>query len=55
MALRATSPVKSSTGRTTSRLISPTFNPATNYCVRFWYTMYGKDVKTLNVYAQVLL
>ncbi|CAC5387223.1 unnamed protein product [Mytilus coruscus] len=53
MALRATSPVRSSTGTTTSRLISPTFNPAPNYCVRFWYTMYGKDVKTLNVYAQV--
>ncbi|XP_052076434.1 mannose-binding protein C-like isoform X2 [Mytilus californianus] len=53
MALRATSPVRSSTGTTTSRLISPTFNPASNYCVRFWYTMYGKDVKTLNVYAQV--
>lgn len=34
-------------------ITSPTFLPANQYCVRFWYTMYGSDVGKLRVYAQV--
>ena len=36
-----------------ARMTSPEFPPSTEYCVRFMYTMYGTDVKTLNVYAKV--
>ena len=32
---------------------SPEFQPANAYCVRFWYTLYGPDIQTLNVYAKV--
>ena len=36
-----------------ARMTSPEFPPSTEYCVRFMYTMYGTDVKTLNIYAKV--
>lgn len=52
-ALRTHDTSKYSAGKTTGRITSPTFQPASNYCVRFWYTLYGKDVDTLNVYAKV--
>ncbi|XP_071123909.1 uncharacterized protein [Mytilus edulis] len=53
MALKTINTPKSSAGKTISRITSPTFKPASNYCLRFWYTMFGKDVDTLNVYAKV--
>ncbi|XP_062612115.1 uncharacterized protein LOC134273914 [Saccostrea cucullata] len=37
----------------TYRLLSPTFEPAQHYCIRFWYNMHGTDVKPLKVYAKV--
>ncbi|XP_033743711.1 uncharacterized protein LOC117329728 [Pecten maximus] len=35
------------------RLASPTLKRANNYCIKFWYHMYGVDVQDLNVYAKV--
>ncbi|XP_046544450.1 MAM and LDL-receptor class A domain-containing protein 1-like isoform X1 [Haliotis rubra] len=32
---------------------SPVFAPSPNYCVRFWYNMFGKNIEDLNVYAKV--
>ncbi|XP_067663627.1 uncharacterized protein [Haliotis asinina] len=32
---------------------SPEFVPSPNYCIKFWYNMYGKDINDLNVYAKV--
>ncbi|PVD34349.1 hypothetical protein C0Q70_05620 [Pomacea canaliculata] len=34
-------------------LTSEVFPPASGYCIRFSYNMYGKDVKELNVYAKI--
>lgn len=53
MILKASTPTTSSRGTKTSRIISPTFDAAPNYCVRFWYTLYGNDVKNFNVYIKV--
>ena len=36
-----------------ARMTSPEFPVASEYCVRFWYTMFGTDVGSLKVYAQV--
>ncbi|XP_053377463.1 MAM and LDL-receptor class A domain-containing protein 2-like [Mercenaria mercenaria] len=36
-----------------ARIISPTLPSAHQYCVRFWYTMFGTDIGRLRVYAQV--
>ena len=36
-----------------ARMSTPTLPPANQYCVRFWYTMLGSDIGTLQVYAQV--
>ena len=55
MVLQASSPVLSSRQTTTARLTSQSFYPAPHYCIRFWYTMYGSDVKTFNVYAKVCM
>ena len=38
-----------------AQMTSPEFPSARNYCLRFWYTMYGNDIGTVNVYAQVML
>ena len=54
MVIRTSDTPKHSAGTTTGRITSPTFPPAPNYCIRFWYTMYGKDVDALNVYAKVI-
>ncbi|OWF37289.1 Enteropeptidase [Mizuhopecten yessoensis] len=35
------------------RLVSPIMKSANNYCIKFWYNMYGTDVKDLKVYAKV--
>jgi hypothetical protein len=55
MVLQASSPVLSSRQTTTARLTSQSFYQAPHYCIRFWYTMYGSDVKTFNVYAKVCM
>lgn len=34
-------------------LASAQLPPGPGYCIRFWYNMYGSDVKDLNVYAKV--
>lgn len=34
-------------------LTSEVFPPASGYCIRFSYNMYGRDVKELNVYAKI--
>ncbi|XP_067661422.1 uncharacterized protein [Haliotis asinina] len=40
--------------KTISAIIeSPMFTPSPNYCIRFWYNMYGKNIEDLNVYAKV--
>ncbi|XP_052778688.1 MAM and LDL-receptor class A domain-containing protein 1-like [Mya arenaria] len=36
-----------------ARMTSPELPAANEYCVRFWYTMNGANIGTLNVYAQV--
>lgn len=43
----------SSSTRHTLHLVSPSFDPAPNYCIRFWYNMHGSDVQPLKVYAKV--
>ncbi|XP_061164318.1 MAM and LDL-receptor class A domain-containing protein 1-like [Saccostrea echinata] len=43
----------SSTSEHNFRLVSPTFEPAQHYCIRFWYNMHGTDVKPLKVYAKI--
>lgn len=45
----------SSSSSHTMRLVSPTFEPAPNYCIRFWYNTHGVDVQPLKVYAKVTL
>ncbi|KAK3100672.1 hypothetical protein FSP39_023592 [Pinctada imbricata] len=37
----------------TARLQSKEFPPSSGYCVMFWYNVHGKDVRNLNVYAEV--
>ncbi|KAK3099537.1 hypothetical protein FSP39_005990 [Pinctada imbricata] len=34
-------------------LTSKTFKPATNYCLRFWYNMYGRDIRPINVFVKI--
>ncbi|KAK7089684.1 hypothetical protein V1264_024522 [Littorina saxatilis] len=34
-------------------MTTPTYPPGPGYCVRFWYNMYGHDVKDLQVYAKI--
>ncbi|KAJ8050465.1 MAM and LDL-receptor class A domain-containing protein 2 [Holothuria leucospilota] len=35
-----------------ARLVSQVFKNAGEYCVEFWYHMWGRDIDTLNVYLQ---
>ncbi|XP_060083139.1 MAM and LDL-receptor class A domain-containing protein 1-like [Ylistrum balloti] len=35
------------------RLDSPSMKSSQNYCIKFWYNMYGSDVQNLNVYAKI--
>lgn len=44
---------QSSSHYTYIRLASPTLKRSDNYCIKFWYNMYGVDVKALNVYAKI--
>ena len=34
-------------------LTSPQYPPGPGYCIRFWYNMFGTDVRDLNVYIIV--
>ena len=34
-------------------MTSPEFPPAQEYCIRFWYTLYGTNIGTFKVYAKV--
>jgi len=47
--------VASSSAQHTARFVSPYFDAAPNYCIRFWYNMHGADIRTLNVYAKVCM
>ena len=46
---------KSSSSLDASKMTSQTFQPASKYCVRFWYNMHGSDVKPIYVYTKVHL
>ncbi|KAK6172641.1 hypothetical protein SNE40_016256 [Patella caerulea] len=37
----------------TYRMESNLISPAAAVCVRFWYNMNGKDIRTLNIYAKI--
>lgn len=45
----------SSTTPRLARITSTEFPPAPEYCVKFWYTLYGSNTGNLKVYAQVNL
>lgn len=35
-----------------ARLVSPDYSPSGPQCLEFWYSMYGVDTGTLNVYLE---